>query len=74
MIPPLLVAARNIEDVRDGAQGERAGLGRVEDNMDTNKEAREGSDPPGLFSQAQDLVYTSRSRKAAQVRIRLEGV
>ena len=68
------VAARNIGGGRDGAQEKRAGPGKAEDNMGTNKKTRGGMEKPGLWSQAPDPVYASRGRKAAQVLIPLEGV
>ena len=73
-IPPVKVAARNIGGGRDGAQEKRAGPGKAEDNMGTNKKAREGLDQPGLLPQAQHPVHTSRGLKAAQVLIPIEGV
>ena len=68
------VAARNIGGGRDGAQEKRAGPGKAEDNMGTNKKTRGGMEQPGLWSQAPDPVCASKGRKAAQVLAPLEGV
>ena len=52
------VAARSIGGGRDGAQEKRAGPGKAEDNMGTNKKTRGGMEKPGLWSQAPDSRRT----------------